>query len=112
MTPERELRIWEALARTYMAETSLRLPSKKERRQLFGVLLSSTMCGSPEAVVSSQPWLNGYKHLHEIVERFRAYLAETWTPDDERQYKERLPERIDHMNKAVDGQHRFGGSLA
>jgi len=26
MTPEREIRIWEALARTYMAETSLGLP--------------------------------------------------------------------------------------
>lgn len=111
MTPERELRIWEALARTYMAETSLRFHSKKERRQLFGVLLTSTMCGSPEAVVSSQPWLKVYKQLHEVVDRFRAYLAETWTPDDERQYKERLPKRIDNITKAGDGQHRFGGSL-
>lgn len=111
MTPERELRIWEALARTYMAETSQRLHTKKERRQLFGVLLTSTMCGSPEAVVSSQPCLKSYKRLHEVFERFRGYLAETWTPDDERQYKERLPERIDNLTKAGDGQHRFGSSL-
>lgn len=109
MTPEREIRIWEALARTYMAETALRHHNKKERRQLFGALLSSTMCGSPEAVVSSHPWLKSYERLNEVLERFRAYLSETWTADDEGKYAERLPERLENVGKASDGQHRFMG---
>ncbi|WP_149112401.1 hypothetical protein [Limnoglobus roseus] len=111
-TPERELRIWEALARTYTAETSLRRHSKKERRQLYTALLSCRVCGSPEAAVSSHPWLKNYSRLDEVFARFQAYLSETWTADDERKYRERLPERLQNTGSVGDGQHRYGGTFS
>jgi hypothetical protein len=136
LTPEREICIWEALARTYRAEVTLRHHNKLQRRQLYDALLTASVCGTVDGVISSKPYLKSYARLEEVLSRFVANLKESWTPDNEESYLESMKEKIPEAMKAMkerdaipdpvkeketiedailepipDGQHRHGSGL-
>jgi hypothetical protein len=73
-TPEREIQLWERIARSYSAELSVR-PQASERHLLFRVIFARSLAADIGGVLQMIPSAKSLPNLARAIERFE---SDTW----------------------------------
>ena len=78
-TPEREIQVWERIARTYRDELRARPEADTaERRLLYRAIFARSLAADMNAVLQMVPSAKSLPHLARAIER---YEGDTWDPN-------------------------------